>query len=322
MSGKPTYRRAALLYNPASGQRRHLRFSRVQAAASTLNAAGIATTLIATEASGTAGQQATAAVAAGHDAVFACGGDGTVHDVLQGMVAGAPEVPLGIIPLGTGNVLAFDLGIPRDPARAIQAQLSFVPRRIAAGHIEFQARDNKKDSRYFTLMAGVGPEALMLYRVHAELKKRVGVLEYFRQAMMVVLSHPHEEFLVHYLVAGERRTASVAQFSALRVTAVGNRVRYFTTDSALHHNDFHAIMVSTPNRLLPFAYLARRWVGQRWKVRGVESALSTELICEAKPGQEYAHGIYAQADGELLGTLPVAIRMVPNAFTLLMPAGR
>jgi diacylglycerol kinase family enzyme len=140
--------------------------------------------------------------------------------------------------------------------------------------------------------------------------------------MMVVLSHPHEEFVVHYVVEGERRSASVAQVSALRVTAVGNRVRYFTTDSGLHRDDFHAIMVSTPNRILPFAYLARRWAGQRWKVRGVASALSTELICEVKPGQEYAHGIYAQADGELLGTLPVAIRIIPDAFTLLMPAGR
>ncbi|MEO6120054.1 MAG: acylglycerol kinase family protein, partial [Terriglobales bacterium] len=103
-------RRAALLYNPTSGQRRHLRLARVEAAARALNAGGVATTLIPTMAAGSAGQQAAEAIADGHDAIFACGGDGTVHEVLQGMVAHAPDVPLGIIPLGTGNVLAFDLG--------------------------------------------------------------------------------------------------------------------------------------------------------------------------------------------------------------------
>ena len=287
-----------------------------------MNHAGVETTLIATQAPGTAGQQAAAAVAEGHDAIFACGGDGTIHDVLQGMVAHGPDVPLGVIPLGTGNVLAFDLGIPRDPARAAEAQMAFLPRRIAAGLIEFQTRDGARDSRYFTLMAGVGPEALMLYRVHAGLKKAVGVFEYFRQGMMVALLHPHEEFMVHYAERGARHSVSIAQLSALRIAAVGNRIRYFTSDTALDRQDFHAIMVSTPSRILPFAYLARRWAGKRWKVPGVASTVCSELTCEAKPGQEYAHGIHAQADGEFLGTLPVTIRIVPDAFTLLMPPHR
>ena len=125
-------RKAALIYNPASGQKHHLRLVLVQEAATALNAAGIATTLIPTEAAGSAGRQAGEAVVQGHDAIFACGGDGTVFDVLQGMVA-HPDVPLGLVPLGTGNVLANDLGIPWKPGRAIAAQLGFKPRRIAVG---------------------------------------------------------------------------------------------------------------------------------------------------------------------------------------------
>src|SRR4051812_29756232 len=130
-----TARKAAMLYNPSSGQKRHLRLAQVESAARELNAVDVATTLIPTQGSGTAGKQAVEAVAQGHDAIFACGGDGTIHDVLQGMVTSAPEVPLGIVPLGTGNVLAFDLDLPRNPARAIRKQLEFTPRRIAAGLI-------------------------------------------------------------------------------------------------------------------------------------------------------------------------------------------
>lgn len=315
-----SFKRAALLYNPASGQSQHLRLQRVESAAKALQAAGISTTLVPTQAPGSAGKQAADAVAQGHDVVFACGGDGTIHDVLQGMVAHAPEVPLGLVPLGTGNVLAFDLGIPREPAEAVRKQLQFAPRRIAAGHIEYQTRSGGRDSRYFTLMVGVGPDALAFYRVHTELKKRLGMMEYLRQGLLMALSHPYEEYLVHLGTGPERRTAATSQLAAVRVASIGNRVRYVTMDSALERDDFHAVLVSTPSRVLQFAYFARRWARQRWKVAGIQSVLCTELMCEAKPGQQYAHGIYAQADGEFLGTLPVTIRIVPQAFTLLMPA--
>ncbi len=314
--------RAALLYNPASGQRRHLRLAQVEAAARALHVGGVTTTLVPTEEAGSAGKQAAAAVAQGHDAIFACGGDGTIHDVLQGMVAHAPEIPLGIIPLGTGNLLAFDLRIPRDAARAARAQLEYLPRRIAAGHIEFQTREGTRDSRYFTLMAGVGPDALMLYRVHAEMKRHMGMLEYLRQALRVGLAHPYEEFLLQCNAGGENRTVAISQLSAVRVTAVGNWFCYFTMDSALERDDFHAVLVSTSSRLMTMAYFARRWGLQRWKVRGIQGVMCSELNCEPKPGQTYAHGIYAQADGEFLGTLPVTIRIVPQAFTLLMPPPR
>jgi diacylglycerol kinase (ATP) len=322
MADRPPYKKAALLYNPTSGQKRHLRLAKVNAAAQALQSAGIETTLVPTEGSGTAGRQAAAAVAQGHDLIFACGGDGTIHDVLQGMVTGAPKVPMGIVPLGTGNVLAFDLGIPRNPAAAIQKQLAFAPRSIAAGQIEFQTRSGARDSRYFTLMAGVGPDALMLYRVHAGLKKRFGIFEYFRQAFRVVLAHPYEEFLLRIGSADETRNVTISQFNAVRVANIGNRFRYFAMDSALERDDFHAVLVSTANHFRTFQYFLRRFGRLKWKVPGIEDAMCTELHCEAKPGQKYAHGIYAQADGEFLGGLPVTIRIVPKAFTLLVPPSR
>ncbi|HUR36699.1 MAG TPA: diacylglycerol kinase family protein [Terriglobales bacterium] len=322
MADRPPYKKAALLYNPTSGQQRHLRLAKINAAAQALQAAGILTTLVPTEGPGTAGRQAVEAVAQGHDLIFACGGDGTIHDVLQGVVSGAPNVPIGIVPLGTGNVLAFDLGIPRNPASAIQKQLSFVPRKIAAGQIEFQTRSGSRDSRYFTLMAGVGTDALMLYRVHAGLKKRIGIFEYFRQAFRVVLAHPYEEFLLHLGSVNEKRSVAVSQFNAVRVANIGNRFRYFAMDSALERDDFHVVLVATANPVRTLQYFLRRFGRLTWRVPGIDDAMCTELYCEAKPGQQYAHGIYAQADGELLGGLPVTIRIVPNAFTLLVPPGR
>lgn len=312
-------RRAALLYNPASGQQQHRRLARVQAAARTLEAAGIAATLIPTESAGSAGRQAGEAVAAGHDAIFACGGDGTVNDVLQGMVAHAPDVPLGVVPLGTGNVLAFDLGIPRAPAAAIRRQLTFAPRRIAAGEIEYEARGGGRASRYFTLMASVGPEAMLLYRTHPALKKRFGILEYFRQVAIFLASRPaYAEFLVS--IPGRTDKIRCSQLSAVRVTHIGNRIRYFTMDSGLQRDDFHALWISTPSLIRQMVYFLSLWGEFKWKVQGIDGQLCTGLRCEALSGQTYPHSLYAQADGEVLGGLSVTMRIVPQAFTLLMPA--
>ena len=311
-------RKAALIYNPASGQKHHLRLALVQEAATALNAAGIATTLIPTEAAGSAGRQAGEAVVQGHDAIFACGGDGTVFDVLQGMVA-HPDVPLGLVPLGTGNVLANDLGIPWKPGRAIAAQLGFKPRRIAVGQIEYQTRAGTRDARYFTVMAGVGADALMIYRSNSAAKKRFGVLAYVWQMLRIAVSHPYEEFSVEVSAGGPPRHVGVSQIAAVRITHFGNFMQRFAPDAALTRDDFQSILISSRSRLKGFAYMLGAILHQRWNISGIERVHCTKLECLARTGQEYAHGLYAQADGEFLGTLPVTIRIVPNAFTLLMP---
>ena len=321
----PTYRRAALIYNPTSGQGRHRRLQQLEKAAKALEAAGVATTLVPTQAAGSAGRQALEAIAQGHDVIFACGGDGTIHDVLQGMVSGAPEVPLGIVPLGTGNVLANDLGIPWEPARAIAAQLSFAPRRIAVGQIEYRSRTGSRESRYFTVMAGIGADALMIYRSSgAATKKHFGLLTYFWEMLRIAAFHPYEEFQVNVITASssEPRSLAVAQIAAVRITHFGNFMQRFAPDAALTRDDFQSILISTPSRLKGMAYMIGAILHRRWNIPGIERVHCTGLDCSVRDGQSSVPGIYAQADGEFLGTLPVTIRIVPNAFTLLTPPSR
>jgi diacylglycerol kinase (ATP) len=316
-------KKAALIYNPASGQNHHLRLARVEEAARALNAAGVATTLVPTEAAGSAGRQAAEAVATGHDAVFACGGDGTIFDVLQGMVAHAPSVPLGLVPLGTGNVLANDLGIPWKPSRAIAAQLGFEPRRIAVGQIEFQSRSGTTESRYFTVMAGVGADALMLYRATTAAKKRFGVFAYVWQMFRIAVSHRYEEFSVDVTVAGEQpaRQSDVLQIAAVRITNFGNFMQRFAPDAALTRDDFQTILITSHSRLKGIIYMLGAILRRRWTLRGIERLHCTRIECRLRD-VPYAQPLYVQADGELLGRLPASIRIIPSAFTLLMPPGR
>ena len=103
-------RKAMLLYNPLSGRRQGRRVADVEAASKILRNAGVEILAAPTRSSTEAGAQAREAISGGCDTIFACGGDGTIHDVLQGMVG--TEAALGIIPLGTANALAHDLQIP------------------------------------------------------------------------------------------------------------------------------------------------------------------------------------------------------------------
>src|SRR5260221_2954210 len=174
-------RKAALIYNPMAGQQRHLRVQKIQQAGDMLRHAGVEASFIPTESAGSGGPQAVQAVAAGHDCIFACGGDGTLHEVLQGMVGECAHVPLAVMPLGTGNVVANDLGLPADPVAAVRAQLAFEPRKIAAGHIEFEKPQGDRGTRWFISIASVGVDAEMLYRVNADMKHRYGMMAYYIQ---------------------------------------------------------------------------------------------------------------------------------------------
>src|SRR5438445_3102322 len=143
----PLMRKAALFYNPLSGRRKKHRVKDVEAAVAILRAAGIEVEVAPTKAASDAAAQVRMAIRDGFDTIIACGGDGTVHDVLQGLVG--TDAALGIIPLGTANAMAHDLRLPLSAAGAAKALLTAVPKRIAVGKIDYRDFHNLPAFRYF-----------------------------------------------------------------------------------------------------------------------------------------------------------------------------
>src|SRR5437868_13491844 len=139
-------RKAALFYNPLSGRRKKHRVKDVEAAAAILRAAGVEVEVAPTKAASDAAAQVRTAAGDGFDTIVACGGDGTVHDVLQGLAG--TDAALGIIPLGTANAMAHDLRLPLTPQRAAHALLSATPKRIAVGRIEYRDFNNLPAFRF------------------------------------------------------------------------------------------------------------------------------------------------------------------------------
>lgn len=121
--------------------------------------------------------QAAEAVAQGFGLVLACGGDGTVRSVAQGLIGSS--VPMGIVPLGTGNLLARNLGIPLDDVdRALHVAMSGRSRPIDVGEVEFTDGDGEKREDVFLVMLGAGMDADMIAGTDDGLKARVGWLAY------------------------------------------------------------------------------------------------------------------------------------------------
>jgi len=322
-------RKVALLYNARSGGRRTQRKSDLREALSVLGDAGVEAAITVTESSSDAAEQARKAIAEGCDTVFACGGDGTIHDVLQGMAG--TRVALGVVPMGTANALAHDLGLPLEPAKAVRAVIDGEHRRVALGRLQAIGLDGKPTTLYFTVAVGVGVDAHLFYKLHSGVKQRMGIAAYYTKAWHLWFTHRMERFSVTYNngVTDQVSHGDVTEMLAVRIRNFGGVLREFAPGASLDRNDLRVVVARTSNRISYFLYVTRCLLGASFGVPGVELAHSDRVNCEyvlpPAQGVKEAEGtapsprIYVEADGELVGTLPVEITVVPDALTLLAP---
>ena len=318
-------RKAALLYNPNSGGRGARRQAEVESAVALLRDAQVEAELVLTDSSAEADRQARQAVQSGCDTVFACGGDGTIHTILQ-ILANTP-VALAILPMGTANALAHDLGLPMNLASAARAALHGVPRRVALGRIEFLDLHGNPGTRFFVVAAGAGVDAHLFYKLHTGTKQRMGMAAYYAKAWHLWFSHLMPRFAVEFAEtgAGERRRAEVTELMAVRIRNFGGVLQELAPGASLDRDDVRVVFCRTASRLAYLAYVTRGLLRRNWKVPGIELAYSSRVSCtyldpSAAPGTPRAETkIYVETDGELVGTLPAEISVVPDALTLVAP---
>ncbi len=315
-------RKAALLYNSRSGGRRSQRHSDLRAALKVLADAGVEANLTFTQSSADAAEQARKAIAEGCDTVFACGGDGTVHDVLQAMAG--TRVALGVIPMGTANALAHDLGLPLDPVHAVRAVLDGERRRVAVGRVQVVGLDGRPAAHYFTVAVGIGVDAHLFYKLHSGMKQRMGMAAYYAKAWELWFRHRMKKFVVEHGDAGSggERRAGITEMLAVRIRNFGGVLQELAPGPSLDRNDLRVVLCQTSSRFAYLLYVTRSLLRMHWSVPGVELVHSERVRCDygARAGDvEPAGRVHVEADGELLGTLPAEITMVPDALTLLAP---
>jgi diacylglycerol kinase (ATP) len=306
---------ALLIYNPISGRRRHRRFAEIEQAVRLLKDAGIATELAPTTGRNTAAGIARHAVQQHRGMVIACGGDGTINEIVNGL-AGS-QVPMALLPAGTANILAKELGIPWDIPHASRLIPDGVIRRIALGialpGTGQSSAELPREGRYFLSVAGAGPDGAMVHAVDEGLKTRAGVLAYWAEGVRQLVRYNFPELRIRS--AGQERRATLV--------VVGRTVNYggpfkITTGASLFEDSFEILTNATRSRFRYIACLPALWLGKLRGMDGIDAWKATELTCEAN-GQGV---VYAQVDGEPIGTLPVTFRVVPDALSLIVPPGK
>lgn len=317
-------RKAALLYNPDSGGRGQRRQRELESALAILRGAGIQADLVPADSPGDAGKHARQAIAAGCDTIFACGGDGTIHNIIQ-MLAGT-QVALAVLPLGTANALAHDLGLPLSVTAAAKAALRAEPRRVALGRVQYEDFQRQKRERYFVVAAGVGVDAHLFYKLHTGTKRRMGMAAYYAKAWNLWFTYPMTRFEAEYAdPAGDPKRTDVTELMSVRIRNFGGVLRELAPGASLERDDMRLVLCKTASRMAYLAYVTRAVLGAKWKVPGIEVISSTRVACRYRDGEADVPGsqrkIYVEADGELIGTLPVELIVVPDALTVLAPKG-
>jgi YegS/Rv2252/BmrU family lipid kinase len=310
--------KAFLIYNPASGRKKTKRAQAISRVIETFRAAGVEVEAAATTHAGSAIQQAREAAEAGFDTVIACGGDGTVNEVLNGLVAASANAALGVVPLGSGNLLASDLGLPFDPVAAAQKLLCYTPREFHPGVVTSH-RNGAADRRCFIVAAGVGSDAELMYRTAVEAKERWGRNAYFIEMARMALRGGYPMFQIEWEdEQGTRKQDQATLAMAIRATRFPGLLRFVNLGSALTRDSFCLLLFRTAKVRRFLSYFAGVATGINWKVEDVEVVHSRWFRCTPVSGSG-ARMIYSQADGELLGTLPAELGIESRAVKLLMP---
>ncbi len=289
--------RVLVIYNPAAGQWRKRRLQTTLAA---LKGLGCAVHLFATQKAGDAQTRAATLTSEDCDVVVAAGGDGTINEVANGL-ANAPGLvpPLAIIPLGTANVLAQEIGLrgnPRAVARAI------------AGRARMTVHLGEANGRYFVMMAGVGFDAHVVANVDLALKRRTGKIAY----------------VVETLVQGLRYG-----FPSCRVTVDG-KTHDACSVVVCNGKHYGGPFVAAPKASLAepaFEVCLLEKGGYRHVLRygaalvmGRLSALPDVKILTGRTLRiEGETGLPVQGDGDIIATLPVEIKVAERTLELVVP---
>jgi len=249
---------------------------------------------------GDAGRLAREAVADGFDLVAALGGDGTVNETINGL-AGS-DVPLAIIPTGTVNVLAMELGIPLEPPDAVKL--------LGSGTVSWIDLGRAGD-RYFGLMAGVGMDAAVVASMHPAMKKALKEAAFAVQGVGTYLTHDDPLFRV---TARER---TVEGYFAV----FGNSSNYggafgITPLADMRDGLLDVCVLKDKSLISTVWYWTAALINAHIRHPKVEYFRTESAVVEAVEGDQE---VLVQTDGEMAGKLPMECKVVPRALRVVVP---
>ncbi len=292
-------KRAIIIFNPVA--RNAPKRDRLLDAAQQFRPLDWQIDLRSTEAAGHATQQAREAAAAGSDVVIACGGDGTVNEVVNGLVGSAARFAL--IRGGTGNVFAKEIGVPRDPFRALQVLIDGDQRSFDLG---------LAGDRHFLAMCGVGLDASVVRHVPSRPKRMLGTAAYAIWALIELRNYRSR--LVSLRVDGEFREIDLYWLLLGNTRSYGG-ILDITAKALVNDGMLDTYVFSGGNPLWLTKTAARLVLRRQDGANGVSFQRVKEL-------EIVTPDIPVQVDGEDIGDTPMKFSVVSGALQALVPRGK
>jgi diacylglycerol kinase family enzyme len=279
-------RAVTLIYNPVAGWRRRRKLIEVVEA---MNRRGAIVTLRETGGPGDAERFAReAAEAGGTEIVVAAGGDGTINEVANGLVGS--QLPLGVIPIGTANVLAIEIGLPTSSDELGALLLEGRAREIGAGRV---------NKRFFLLWVGAGFDGRLVHAIDPVKKRRFGKLAFVWAGLRQIV-----------FPGGPRlRVSDGVRDVVCGWVVVANACHYagkFRLAPSVRFEDVGLVTLCIParGRLGLVAAMIALALGRLERTRGVD-VLRGPSIHIADDGQDEVDPV--QVDGDDMLTLPVDV---------------
>jgi len=233
-----------------------------------------------------------------YDLIIAAGGDGTINEVINGMAKS--KSTLVIIPFGSTNVLACELGIPNDPREAAELITEGKKIKMDLGYAE-----TSKESRYFSMMLGVGPIAEVIKNMTPKFKEKWGRLAYpFGMIKPLFRYRWHEIYVKH-------------KIDSMGYFVIMANIKYYAgeyeiADKANIRDGLLDLVVI--NRKNPWDIIVLIF---SFTIGKLNKYLRKEYY-QIKEADIYSHHkMHIQVDGELLGLTPVNVKIVPKALNVI-----
>lgn len=235
----------------------------------------------------------------GFDRVLAWGGDGTLNEATRGLTG--TETALGVLPGGTVNVFAREVGIPLSIEAAADAFVSGEVRRIPVGIAS---------DRPFLLMTGVGIDAEVVRRLKAGFKHTLGAAAFWIDGFRMLAAYR----LPVLQIRSEGFEVEGSGLVAGKIRRYGPRYR-ITPEARLEEPLLHVVVFRGRKRRDYLRYLAGVIAGMHLRFRDIVSFKTDALTVEADTSVPY------QIDGEYAGETPIEFGVRDQALSVVLPRG-
>ena len=299
------------LVNPASGNGSTAR--RWPEVARRAAAAGLRGEALMSERPGHIAELATQAVGAGARLVVAVGGDGTVHEAVNGLLAGGggDGAELAVIPRGTGRDFARSLGIPRDVERAIAVARDGRSRAVDVGRARFRAPDGSPTESYFANFGGAGISGAIARRANVSSKALGGRVSFIWATVAVFARWRSAEITL--TVDGEERAGRMFEVLVQNgeFTAGG---MWVTPGAAPDDGLFDVLLIGDVTKADFARTFPKVYRGSHLAHPKIDRVSGRRVAVDAPAPLPIA------LDGEQPGTTPAEFEVVPGALRVRVPA--